>query len=115
MNTDENALYLIDTKERILFNAVKSNGRFELRKTHVERTPNELIKLEKLLSRFSNNDPSILVLPKTGKFSQFSTQTRKRTQEEIDLSWKVGEKVASELNQFLSENNIDLNKCELIE
>jgi len=112
INTDNHLLYLVDRKEKILFNLTKDKNDIGFRRYQFKLSNEEMDLLTKLKSRFQNADSDILVINKNGKYSDLLPIDKFVDYKIRESKWNS---LGKEMRDFLEENELNLEEYKLIE
>ena len=111
INTDDKLLYLVDTKEQILFNLVKEDHGFDFRNNQNGRSKEDVKILKRLRSRFQSNDSFIIMINKKGEWSDLLPNDSNMDHEARKNKW---DSLGKEMRDFIKRNDLILEKYTLI-
>jgi len=112
INTNDSLLYLIDRKEKILFNLTNERNDIGFRKYQFEPSKEDLNALKRLKTRFQNGDSEILSIQKNGKYSDLSPIDKSVDYKIRESKWNS---LGQEMRGFLKKNELKLEDYKLIE
>jgi len=112
INNSDSLLFLIDKKDKFLFNLVEQNSEITFRKNHLKLSKEDKINLKKLKTIYINGDSEIIKISKSGKYSELLPPEMSIPYNERETKWNS---LYEEMDKYLIQNNIRVEEYKLIE